>query len=64
MTTEKSALTAVMSDVTLFRDALIAINELVSEGNFRAKARRHIPCRATDPTMVALVDFKFLASGV
>ena len=62
MTTEKLALSAVMSDVTLFRDALIAINELVSEGNFRAKPDG-IYLAATDPTMVALVDFKFLASA-
>lgn len=64
MTTEKEkiALTATMSDISLFRDSLIAINELISEGLFRAKPDG-IYLAATDPTMVALVDFKFLASA-
>ncbi len=62
MTAEKIALVASMSDVALFRDSLIAINEIISEGTFRAKPDG-IYFAATDPTMVALVDFKFLASA-
>ncbi len=59
---EKSALKAALSDITLFRDSLTAIGELVSEGVFKAKTDG-IYLTATDPTMVALVDYKFLSSA-
>ena len=59
---EKSALRAVLSDITLFRDSLTAIHELVNEAIFKVKADG-IYLTATDPTMVALIDYKFLSSA-
>jgi len=59
---EKSALKAVLSDITLFRDSLTAIHELVNEAIFKAKADG-IYLTATDPTMVALIDYKLLSSA-
>ena len=59
---EKSALRAVLSDITLFRDSLTAINELVNEAIFKVKADG-IYLTATDPTMVALIDYKLLSSA-
>ncbi len=59
---EKSALKAVLSDITLFRDSLTAIHELVNEAIFKVKADG-IYLTATDPTMVALIDYKLLSSA-
>ncbi|VVB59779.1 DNA polymerase sliding clamp [uncultured archaeon] len=59
---KESAFKAVLSDVYLFRDSLTAINELVNEAIFKIKADG-IYLTATDPTMVALVDYKFLSSA-
>lgn len=53
---------AALSDVTLFRGALEAIAELISEGVFHATADG-ISFTATDPTMVTLIDFKFSAKA-
>ncbi len=59
---KESAFKAVLSDVSLFRDSLTAINELVNEAIFKVKADG-IYLTATDPTMVALVDYKLLSSA-
>ncbi len=59
---EKSALKAVLSDISLFRDSLTAISELVSEAVFKIKTDG-IYLTATDPTMVALIDYKLLSSA-
>lgn len=53
---------ASLSDVSLFRDAMQAIAELISEGIFYAK-EDGIHFTATDPTMVTLVNFKFDAKA-
>ena len=53
---------ATISNISLFKDALSAISELISEGIFRVKADG-IYFMATDPTMVTLVDFSFMASN-
>lgn len=56
------AFRATISDISLFRDAISALSDLISEGIFRAK-NDGIYFTATDPTMVTLVDFKFMASN-
>ncbi|MCK4550491.1 MAG: proliferating cell nuclear antigen (pcna) [Candidatus Aenigmarchaeota archaeon] len=53
---------ATLSNVSVFKDALSAISELVSEGTFMAK-KDGLFFTATDPTMVTLVDFKFMAGA-
>ncbi|MCK5234346.1 MAG: proliferating cell nuclear antigen (pcna) [Candidatus Aenigmarchaeota archaeon] len=52
---------AELNDVTLFRDALIAVSEFITEAVFKAK-KDGIYMTAVDPTMVVLVNFKFLAT--
>ncbi len=52
---------ATLNNVTLFRDALTAVSELIIEGIFKAN-KDGLYMKAVDPTMVALVDFKFLAT--
>src|SRR3989344_8481837 len=53
---------ATISDVSWLRDAISALSDLISEGIFRAK-NDGIYFTATDPTMVTLVDFRFMASN-
>lgn len=57
-----AAFHAALSDVTLFRNSLEAIAELITEGIFKASSDG-ITFSATDPTMVTLVDFKFYAKA-
>ncbi|NOQ55460.1 MAG: proliferating cell nuclear antigen (pcna) [Nanohaloarchaea archaeon] len=52
---------ATLDDVILFRDSLTAVSEFITEGIFKAK-KDGIYMSAVDPTMVVLVDFKFLAT--
>ncbi len=52
---------ATLDNVVLFRDALTAVSEFITEGIFKAK-KDGIYMSAVDPTMVVLVDFKFLAT--
>ncbi len=53
---------AVFSDASLFRDAVRAISELIAEGVFKLSSDG-LKFVATDPTMVALVDFKMNKSA-
>ncbi len=53
---------AVLKDVSLFKDCLTSISELITEGTLEAK-KDGIYLVAADPTMVSLVDFKFLSSN-
>lgn len=53
---------ATLSNISKFKDALTAISELISEGSFVAK-KEGLFFTATDPTMVTLVDFKFMATA-
>ncbi len=52
---------ATLSDISLFRESLTGISELISEGTFKTK-KDGIYLTAADPTMVTLVNFKFLAT--
>lgn len=52
---------ATLTDVTLLRDSLAAISELVTEGIFVVN-KGGMSLDATDPTMVTLVKFKLLSS--
>lgn len=53
---------AIISDASVFRDSLTAMAELVAEGIFHATPEG-LTFTATDPMMVTLVDFKFLAKA-
>lgn len=53
---------ATFKDFVLFRDSLQAISELIREGVFDLK-KEGIFFKATDPTMVTLVDFKYLVTN-
>lgn len=53
---------AVLDDVTPFRDALTAVSEFITEASFKAK-KDGIYMTAVDPTMVVLVNLKFLATN-
>ena len=50
-----------LENIELFRTALGCITELVSEGVFKAE-KDGIYLTVADPTMVTLIDFKFLAT--
>jgi proliferating cell nuclear antigen len=52
----------VFSDASLFRDAVRAISELIAEGVFKLN-QEGLKFVATDPTMVALVDFRMNKSA-
>lgn len=60
--TEAPAFKAVLSDAMLLKDSLTAINELISEGVFKATPEG-MYLTATDPTMVVLVDYKLLSTA-
>ncbi|MBW6451537.1 MAG: proliferating cell nuclear antigen (pcna) [DPANN group archaeon] len=50
---------AVLNEITLLRDALTSVSEFISEGTFKIE-KECITLNATDPTMVVLVNFKFM----
>ncbi|MBW6461986.1 MAG: proliferating cell nuclear antigen (pcna) [DPANN group archaeon] len=52
---------ATLDNVVLFRDALTAVSEFITEGIFKVK-KDGIYMSAVDPTMVVLVNFKYLAT--
>ncbi len=52
---------ATLENIELFRTALGCITELVSEGVFKAE-KDGIYLTVADPTMVTLLDFKFLST--
>ena len=52
---------ATLENIELFRTALSCITELVSEGVFKAE-KDGIYLTVADPTMVTLIDFKYLAT--
>lgn len=53
---------ATLADVSLFKDAIGAISELISEGVFKIR-KDGIYFSAVDHTMVAMVDLKLFASN-
>jgi proliferating cell nuclear antigen len=52
---------ATLENIELFRSALSCISELVSEGVFKAE-KDGIYLTVADPTMVTLIDFKYLST--
>ncbi len=52
---------ATLENITNFRDALTSVSELITEAVFKVK-KDGIYMTAADPTMVALVSFKYLSS--
>ena len=52
---------ATLENIELFRTALSCVAELISEGIFKAE-KDGISLKVADPTMVTLIDFKFLAT--